>query len=82
MDVSLRTASGPVILRALVDCGAQLNLINQRMVIEHDLPSIDGLKEPKARFLDDNKMDLYKAHLLDVVVHDDHGAARPSQQLF
>ena len=72
----------PVTLRALVDSGAQLNLINQRAVIEHDLAALDIETKPTARFLNEHRMTLYKAHRLDACVLDCNNNPRSSKQTF
>ena len=72
----------PVTLRALVDSGAQLNLINQRAVIEHDLAALDIETKLTARFLNEHRMTLYKAHRLDACVLDCNNNLRSSKQTF
>ncbi|KAK3612917.1 hypothetical protein LTR56_028172, partial [Elasticomyces elasticus] len=84
LSIRTETTTGPIVLRALVDNGAQINLISQRLVKLHDLPiDEEAAKKPTAaRFLDDNKMALYKPHTLHVTTDDYSGEARTTQQLF
>ncbi|KAK0879723.1 hypothetical protein LTR02_018350, partial [Friedmanniomyces endolithicus] len=38
LPIRVETVNGPITLQALVDNGAQINLISQRVVKLHDLP--------------------------------------------
>jgi hypothetical protein len=58
-DVCLAGEKRP--LRALIDNGAQLNLISQKAVRDLDLEGSDVLR-PVAKYLNDQRLQLHRAH--------------------
>jgi hypothetical protein len=61
--------------RALIDNGAQLNLISQKAVRDLDL---EGSDVPRlvAKYLNDQRLQLYRAHDLELSVADMAGTHR------
>ena len=85
VNVTIPAASsgqGSVVLRALVDNGAQINLINQRAVLENDIPVFVMPGRPTAKLLNDNQMTIHKPHRLKTSVMDDQDNAKESTQTF
>lgn len=80
-NARLRTDGGPTELRALIDSGSDLNLIQQRIVVERDLPKCDA-KVPRARTVAGQQMRLYGAHLPTIELTDDDDVTRSGQMLF
>ena len=68
-------------LHALLDSGAEINLINQHVVKEHDLAS-KATPIPVAKFLNDHKMTIYGACQITSSTVDGTGNNRASEQLF
>jgi hypothetical protein len=68
-------------LRALIDNGAQLNLISQKAVRDLDLEGSD-IPRPVAKYLNDQRLQLYRAHDLKLSVTDMAGAHRRGFQRF
>jgi hypothetical protein len=68
-------------LKALVDNGAQINLISQAVVQRYGLVPRAAPK-PNARFLDENPMTIYEAHELEITVQDADSSPRMVRQLF
>jgi hypothetical protein len=68
-------------LRALIDNGAQLNLISQKVVRELDMEGLD-VPKPTAKYLNDQRLQLHKAHDMKLSVADETGARRRRSQRF
>jgi hypothetical protein len=68
-------------LRVLIDNGAQLNLISQKVVRELDM---EGLDVPKltAKYLNDQRLQLHKAYDMKLSVADETGARHRRSQRF
>ena len=62
-------------LRALIDNGAQLNLISQKSVRDMDLEGSD-VPKPVAKYLNDQRLQLHRAHDLKLSVADIAGTHR------
>jgi len=69
--VEVLTASGTHTARALIDTGADINLILQTKVIEWELDG-HAVAKPIVKFLDQNPMTIYGAVRLNLTVRD-HG---------
>jgi len=81
VDVEIITPRGKATLRALLDSGAEINLINQRVVKEHDLAT-EIVPIPTAKFLNENKMTIYGACRITSSAVDGAGNNRAREQLF
>jgi hypothetical protein len=68
-------------LRALIDNGAQLNLISQKAVRDLDLEGSD-VPRPVAKYLNDQRLQLHRAHDLELSVADIAGTHRKGSQRF
>ena len=68
-------------LRALIDNGAQLNLISQKAVRDLDLEGSD-IPRPVAKYLNDQRLQLHRAHDLKLSIADMAGAHRRGYQRF
>jgi hypothetical protein len=68
-------------LSALVDNGAQLNLISQKAVRDLDLEGSD-VPRPVAKYLNDQRLKLHRAHDLKLSVADMTGTPRRGSQRF
>jgi hypothetical protein len=68
-------------LSALVDNGAQLNLISQKAVRDLDLEGSD-VPRPVAKYLNNQRLQLHRAHDLKLSVADMTGTPRRGSQRF
>jgi len=66
----VETPSGIVKLTALVDSGAEINLINQVLYKQYGIQPVLDLDLLRAKFLDDNKLTLYVAYRARVTTSD------------
>jgi hypothetical protein len=62
-------------LRALIDNGAQLNLISQKVVRDLDLEGFNILRLV-AKYLNDQRLQLYRVHDLELSIADIAGTHR------
>ena len=67
---------GPTPLRALLDSGADVNLINQSLVVEHELPIATGVALPRAKSIDDHKLKIYGANRVTLTYGDNYGVVK------
>jgi hypothetical protein len=68
--------STAVLLQALYDSGAEINLITQKAVKIHNLQHTLAIYKPTAKFLDDNSLSLYKPYNLTLSCTDSEGAGK------
>jgi len=66
----VETPSGIVKLTAIVDSGAEINLINQVLYKQYGIQPVLDLDLLRAKFLDDNKLTLYVAYRARVTTSD------------
>jgi hypothetical protein len=80
--VNIETDKGPVTLRALLDSGAELNLISQRVVDTWGLAPYELKERRKAYALGDHKLTLYAPHLITMTAKDRFDNPRTCHDLF
>jgi transposase InsO family protein len=81
VNADLCRTGGKHTFRALIDNGAQLNLISQRVVRELDMEGLD-LPKPTAKYLNDQRLQIHKAHDLKLSVVDEIGKWKRKSQRF
>ena len=69
------------LFRALLDCGAEVNLISQRFVVQYDLQPVDAVL-PTTRTIGGHSMYCYGAYKLDYWLVDSWGHGRECRTLF
>jgi hypothetical protein len=65
-----------VLLQALYDSGAEINLITQKAVKIYNLQYTLAMCKPTAKFLDDNSLSLYKLYDLTLSCTNSEGAGK------
>lgn len=67
--------------RALVDNGSDINLVNQALVVQYDIPTLE-VPLPRARTLNNQEMKIYSAVDFKLACADDNGVVGQTLQRF